>query len=792
MEFKRTPSSATGTSSAANVVAENFQRAVYFHQQGQLAPAQQAYQQVLQIEPNHAHALHLLGVLAFQTSNHSIAVKLIGKAIAKDPSHAAFHCNLGTVLLKQKQPYAAIASYERALDIKPDFADALGNRGVALAELQRFEAAVESYDAAIAANPNYAEAFSNRGAALLKLKRTDDAIASWDAAISLRPDFAEAYCARGVALQEQGNPEEAMTSFQKALGANPNLNAAHCNLAALLMEQGRPNEALAFYIKALSIADSPEGKRGFVQCIKQVSSAGNSPVACALLVRAITEAWTRPTHLLAPALNTLRREAVLQACMGRASDAWPAQLSQDELFGSSGLTAVAGNPMLRTILESIPIASMEMERFLTQTRRVLLFKAMHVAAHSDEDGGDDPVLSLSCALARQCHLNEYVFCASDDELVQVDVLRDRIEANVAAKLPISSFWLATVAAYCPLNSMQSAVRLTHLAWPAPALALVHQQILEPATERAYRPLVRQITPIADGVSLLVQEQYEENPYSRWIRTGSTIQLESIDFYLRQLFPNSPVRQSSANRTADILIAGCGTGQQSIDSALLFPSSRLLAIDLSRSSLCYAKRKTDELGLQNIEYAQADIMALGGIGKTFDLIESVGVLHHLADPLAGWRVLLGLLKPGGFMRLGLYSELARQNIVAAREHIARQGYAATTADIRRCRQDLMSLENRAQFGKVLSFRDFFGMSECRDLIFHVQEHRFNLLQVKDVLREMGLTFIGFNLEANAANRYHERFPEDQSLTNLDSWNLFETENPDLFAGMYQFWVQKIDK
>jgi SAM-dependent methyltransferase len=455
------------------------------------------------------------------------------------------------------------------------------------------------------------------------------------------------------------------------------------------------------------------------------------------------------------------------------------------------LVAVADNPMLRCILECIPIASMDMECFLTQTRRILLAKSFQVSVHSDQDDGDDPVLSLLCAVARQCHLNEYVFYASDEELVQIDVLRDRFDEKTSAQLPMSSYWLAAIAAYCPLSSLRSANQLAVLAWPAPVIALVNQQILEPATERAYRPLIPQMTPITDSVSQLVQQQYEENPYPRWIKTAATIQLESVGDYLRQLFPNSPIRQSTANNTEDILIAGCGTGQQSIDTALLFPSSQLLAIDLSLSSLCYAKRKTDELGLRNIDYAQADVMALGAINKTFDTIESVGVLHHLADPLAGWRVLLGLLKPGGFMRVGLYSELARKDIVVAREHIANKRYIATSADIRRCRQDLMSPENRPQFDKVFSFRDFFGMSECRDLIFHVQEHRFSLVQIKNMLMELGLSFIGFHLETNAANRYHSRFPQDQSLTDLDCWNVFETENPDLFAGMYQFWVQKID-
>ena len=116
---------------------------------------------------------------------------------------------------------------------------------------------------------------------------------------------------------------------------------------------------------------------------------------------------------------------------------------------------------------------------------------------------------------------------------------------------------------------------------------------------------------------------------------------------------------------------------------------MLAIDLSLSSLAYAQRKTRELGLPNIEYAQADVLALGSIGRSFDVIDASGVLHHLSDPAAGWRALLSLLRPGGLMRVGLYSELGRADIVAARQFIAERGFDATAADIRRCRQELLA-------------------------------------------------------------------------------------------------------
>ena len=104
---------------------------------------------------------------------------------------------------------------------------------------------------------------------------------------------------------------------------------------------------------------------------------------------------------------------------------------------------------------------------------------------------------------------------------------------------------------------------------------------------------------------------------------------------------------------DVLIAGCGTGQHSIRSATRFKSSNVLAIDLSLSSLAYAKRKTEEHAIKNIEYMQADILDLGKLNKKFDIIESAGVLHHMDNPMAGWKVLTDCLKSSGLMKIGLY-------------------------------------------------------------------------------------------------------------------------------------------
>jgi len=97
-------------------------------------------------------------------------------------------------------------------------------------------------------------------------------------------------------------------------------------------------------------------------------------------------------------------------------------------------------------------------------------------------------------------------------------------------------------------------------------------------------------------------------------------------------------QRRAGGAPDILIAGCGTGQQSIDAAQRFREARVLAVDLSLSSLAYARRKALELGLDGIAHAQADILELGKLGPQLRPDRSGGVLHHMADPFAGWEAL----------------------------------------------------------------------------------------------------------------------------------------------------------
>ncbi len=544
-------------------------------------------------------------------------------------------------------------------------------------------------------------------------------------------------------------------------------------------------EALSIVERSLRIKETMENRGIFVACVRRARFADCPDSVKATLVRALSEPWGRPGDLHRVATDVVKLNRDIGDSIARAAGAWPQRLPAPALFGPTGFAAVAADPLLGALLDSAPICDIALERFLTMVRRAMLDAAIEATAQETVDAAS---VGFYSSLARQCYINEYVFALADDEAEQARALRDALVAALEADAQIPVLWLVTTAAYFPLHSVSLSDRVLDRPWPDTVIAVLTQQIREPEEERQYRATIPQLTAIEDNVSLLVQGQYEENPYPRWVKAAPVGKPLPIDEFLRRRFPLVPFLPLGKRSDLDILIGGCGTGQHSTETAQQFQGARVLAVDLSMTSLCYAKRKTRELGLPMIEYAQADFLKLETLGRSFDLIESSGALVCVADPMAGWRRLLSLLRPGGFMRLGLYSVVARRDVVRARAFIAERGYGSTAEDIRRCRQDMMSLDEAAGFGTALRFQDFFSISACRDLLFHVQEHRMTLGDIETFLTENALRFLGFDLPADVLPAYRQRFPSDPAATNLANWQDFERDNPDIFLSMYQFWIQ----
>jgi SAM-dependent methyltransferase len=583
------------------------------------------------------------------------------------------------------------------------------------------------------------------------------------------PAHAETHTMLGAVLMARGKADEAIRHFEHVIALKPARRSAYEDLGKACLATGQLKAAIAAASRALALGETAETKTLFARCVSEARFTADDGRIRKAMLRALAEGWARPRDLAGACISLIKLDPVISDWIARANLAWPTRLPADELLGAL-LVWISHDQLLGRLLEFTPITDVGLERLLTNVRLALLTTDMADGAR------DESILGFYCAVARHCFINQYVFSTTPAEAEQAQRLQASVEQALAAGSRCSEFSLAILGAYCPLHALSNAEALLGRSWPQCVRALLVQQVEEPAEERRLATTLPVLTSIDDGLSATVRQQYEENPYPRWICAAP---------------PGEPIvlNDRPPEEAFDVLFAGCGTGLSAIEFARQTPRARVLAIDLSIASLCYAQRMARRYGLTNVAFGQADVTKLAEIGRQFDYVDACGVLHHLADPWEGWRTLLSLLRPGGSMLVGLYSRLARRAIVEARKLIAERGYRPIPEDIRRCREDIMAAADGSPLKSVIQWNDFFAISECRDLLFHVHEQQTALREIKAFLAANSVEFSGFMLDAPTFQRFVTRFPGSAALTDLDRWEEFELQEPGTFAAMYQFWVQK---
>jgi tetratricopeptide (TPR) repeat protein len=247
------------------------------HRAGRLAEAEACYRRMLAAHPDHADALHLLGIIAHQVRRADLAVDLIGRAIEQNERNPNYFLSRANALQELKRFDEAVASYDKTLALKADSAEAFNNRGAALKELKRFGEALASFDKAVALQPDDAEAFNNRGIALQELRRFDEALASYDRALALEPDHVDAVNNRGVVLAALRRYDEALASYDRALALKPDYANPFNGRGVALMALRRFEEALASYDRALALkpdyADAFSNRGNVLRVLKRFDEA---------------------------------------------------------------------------------------------------------------------------------------------------------------------------------------------------------------------------------------------------------------------------------------------------------------------------------------------------------------------------------------------------------------------------------------------------------------------------------------------------------------------------------------
>ena len=588
---------------------------------------------------------------------------------------------------------------------------------------------------------------------------------------------------RAEALQRIGQYEQALAAYLSAIdgaratNSTAELLEALVRTGALLLQLGRRLEALPFLYDAVKHGGGHSARMMFGICIGPVRFSSARPELKVTLAQAIRERWVPPADLARVSTGLVMHEAAFGDVMKLLQNTATA----NSFLNHSVSRALANDDLLIAVMTNTLITDAPVERILTAYRNAFLLYPPSVR---------DGFMQLAIALAHQCFANEYAFSHSRDETHAVAALAQRLDTALQSGDFIEPFELAVLACYQPLFTLAHAPAILQRRWPDSMASLLARQVQEPAHEQQILPTLERITPIQDHTSEAVRAQYEENPYPRWLEAPeSGMAYPNIREWMRDYFPHSPKDETLRQLPLQILVAGCGTGQQSVGSARRFASADVLAVDLSQTSLAYAARKSAELNITNIRYAQGDILELGCLKQTFDLVECAGVLHHLKDPAAGLRVLDSLTKPGGYLVLALYSEHARQPLHAVRSYAKEIAIGNSNDELRRFRQRILELPAEHPAAMIAGWRDFYSLSMVRDLVFHVQETRYTVPQLEALLRECGLIFCGFNLKPELQTAFKAMHGEKADFLSLPQWDIFERAHPDSFRGMYQFLVRK---
>lgn len=598
-----------------------------------------------------------------------------------------------------------------------------------------------------------------------------NAITAADKALTLSPQNETALFIKGVAHYGNGNSAKAKTAFQHVLSINPAHAASLYQLGCITRAEGQLNEAGQFFLKAFQAnPQNTDYAHTLIHMLRKSTITEYNPVLEQIFLQLFTHARADVNPLFVPWYEIFKRSPHGLKII---------QLLDKPTPSAQTINEAVENPSLILALANCRVRNYGLEWALTHTRKAILLQGLV----------EDISPIFLAALAIQNFMNEYVWNETEEETKAVESL---IAAVLATPTPHK---LGLLGAYRPLHhikGIEAAASVVEQDSTGFTANLWQQQVAEPLREKEIRAGIKAITPIDDAISRKVQNQYEENPYPRWSSSNIPDRCTLLE-YIHSQYPWTKNQLASLPDKPDILIAGCGTGKQAMDVATFFHAKRIEAVDLSLTSLSYAIRKQEEQQVDApIHFAQADILKLGEAfpAESFDAIFCSGVLHHMNNPLAGWQVLYDLLKPGGVMFIGLYSEMARSAVNEAREIIVKHGYPSTLEGIRKFRSYIVKQPQEPISQWLLRMPDFYSVSDCRDLVFHVQEHQFTIPKIKEALETLGLEFLGFDeSHIQAQQPFAQAFPKEKMPGSFAAWEKFEQQNPYAFSAMYQFIARK---
>jgi SAM-dependent methyltransferase len=614
------------------------------------------------------------------------------------------------------------------------------------------------------------EALRLQSLIMLRTGRVNEGIEFLKLALDKNPNDAKSNAALGMYFIAFNKMPEAIDALMRAYQIDPQNLEVLLHLGDVYSVQEEWANAAVFYALYINI-DSSNALLNeiYLDVVSKCNFKEYSDIQKSAMTRMLQDGRMNVRslfqHWIVIILSSPEYKDLTQSTIENNTDLDSLQSCLNDVFFTKGI-------------ERLRQPNITFEVFITNLRRAFLSRSANDPSFNFKNHRN-----FLFALVMQCWTNEYVFYCNDDEKEWLQALHDRLQSkdmnwndeNAIALLYLYSCYQS------PLKIDDIALHIEkHMKDGDDNFKFFTKiQISDSLEEIEIKKTIPQFTPIDDDVSLAVQSQYEENPYPRRIEPSFSMNHVTTD--------PTPY---------NVLFAGCGTGFQVLGFAQKTPNATFTGVDLSLASLAYAIRQTQK-GLNfkpdQMCYGHGDILKLADLPDRYDRIFCTGVLHHMNDPEKGLMALKKILKENGEMRLALYSETARKDIVAGQQYIKDNEYGDTADEIRRFRWDMikMSLQGKAPefVDKMMKPDDFYTLSECRDLLFHVQEHRYDIPEFVEMLSRNDLEFISFNIkDKKMLANFRAQYPDEGAEFDPMKWHEFEQKNPDSFVGMYSFNVR----
>lgn len=653
--------------------------------------------------------------------------------------------------------------------------------------------------------------------------------------ISEDESFAEGWLQLGLVWTKMGRNQEASEAFKMAVAFNENDVDSLYNLGLSLIRLGAESDGLVYLRKASELSDSPT----IAQSIGEAFfTSGDYKSSSFFLLKAYQKDKTSPQLIRTLAISlfqdgdTTRAVQLMRGLLLRFPDnhayaglyaellnkyaegefdadtkkaieicvsvdnirhrniapSWCASFLTDPDFeilrqfpriaeseiNKELLFKALQSPFLYLGLQRNITANAPIEFILTHLRR---YFTTHWEDYASWPRG---VLKFISSLAVQCWYNDFIYFETSEDKANLQKILDRVKGELATAKKISddtAKLLSLACCYIPLYEIYTSEAELQFAPSCKTIMepLAKAQYKNPLYETSLIPKIKSFTEIEDATSKAVQKMYENRPYPRWTS-------------LNVMKTSDALKHISNN--LEILVAGCGTGQEPSMYASILPNARITAIDLSRASIAYGMRMAEELGfLDRITFLHGDLMKVGELNKKFDYVVSSGVLHHLKEPDKGLSAILDTLRPGGKMSISLYSKYARDLVLnPASDYIKEKGYSSSLDDIRQFRQDVMKMSPDDPRTFCTRAGDFFNLAECNDLLFHVQEHRYTFLKIQEMADRHGLEPYNVSLSLPKKQAFLEMFP-DSPFSDLVKMDKYEQAHPETFGEMYKVYFRR---